>query len=542
MLTDTPVATTVRTPRLRRSWSSSVPWKGVRPWKRVTTHSPSTGASTGTGACCGEPGSSGRSDLRVAASSRQFAVAPPPSGRRAMRQWNTGTLRARAAPRTRAMWPTVPWRRTASASAESVPPSPMMPSWHSIRRSAVREGSSRAARSMGTTGSRNGVEPSRVALEDLLLGAGRQIRPVVHDLHRVGELAVPVAVVRCVDHDVLTEAVDDVGDALLVRIAADEAAPGEEVLARLAIDQRRLLGGQLPMLVQPLEPRRQPAGAGLEEGDAQLREAMEDAAHRERHDGDHLADGVGEGVHLEPRLPAVDPERHLIDGLTAAVHAHRDAEVLGRLPHHVEARVVEVLLADVLGRDHADHAQLADAAAQLGGGRLGIDHRQLRHRHQALRRVARELRPAVVQGAAERDGEVAIEPGPLLARAAREHDGLIDALEVHVLEARLRVGHARALQAVQLGRALGLLDADAGEVGELLLDALAALLPLGLEGGGDAGLPVGQVAAVSVGVDDVGPEASHGSSPQWPPPSSKTPRARRPSSRSCSARSKSSRG
>src|SRR5262249_16803307 len=101
---------------------------------------------------------------------------------------------------------------------------------------------------------------------------------------------------------------------------------------------------------------------------------------------------------------------------------------------------------------------------------------------------------------------------------------------------------ARALQAVQLGRALGLLDADAGEVGELLLDALAALLPLGLEGGGDAGLPVGQVAAVSVGVDDVGPEASHGSSPQWPPPSPKTPRARRPASRSGSARSKSSRG
>src|SRR5262249_12704749 len=200
----------------------------------------------------------------------------------------------------------------------------------------------------------------------------------------------------------------------------------------------------------------------------------------------------------------VGPEPPLTDGPTAAVHAPPHAESLGPLPHHVEARVVEFLLADVLGRDHADHAEPADATAQLGRGRLGIYHRQLRHRHQALRRVARELRAAVVQRAAERDGEIAVEPGPLLARAAREHDGLIDALEVHVLEARLRVGHARALQAVQLGRALGLLDADAGQVGELLLDALAALLPLGLEGGGDAGLPVGQVAAVSVGVDDVG--------------------------------------
>src|SRR5262249_10176282 len=112
---------------------------------------------------------------------------------------------------------------------------------------------------------------------------------------------------------------------------------------------------------------------------------------------------------------------------------------------------------------------------------------------------------------------------------------------VHVLEARFGIGHARALEAVQLRRALGLLDADAGQVGELLLDALAALLPLGLEGGGETALPVGQVATVSVGVDDVASEASHVRSPQCGP-SWKTPRARRPSSKSCSARSNSSRG
>src|SRR5262249_48206570 len=438
MLTDTPVATTVRTPRLRRSWSSSVPWNGVRPWKRVTTHSPSSGASACTGACCGEPGSSGRSDLRVAASSRQLAAAPPPSARRAMRQWNTGTPFARAAPSTRAICPTVPCRRTASASAESVPPWPMMPSWPSIRRSAARDGSSRAARSTGTNGSRDGVEPARIALEDLLLRVRRQVGALVHDPDRVGKLAVPVAVVGGVDHDVLAQAVDDVRDALLIGITADEAASGEEVLARLAIDQRRLLRRQLPVLVEALEPRRQPAGAGLEERHAQIREAMEDAAHGERHDRDHLTHGMGEGVHLETGLPAVDANRHLVDGLAAAVHAHRDAEVLGRLPHHVEARVVEVLVADVLRRDHADHAELADAASQLGGGRRRIDHRQLGHRHEALRCVACELRAAVVQRAAERDREIAVEPGPLLAGAAWEHDGLIDALEVHVLEARLR--------------------------------------------------------------------------------------------------------
>ena len=114
----------------------------------------------------------------------------------------------------------------------------------------------------------------------------------------------------------------------------------------------------------------QPARAGLEERDAELREAVQDAAHGERHDRDHLADGVREGVHLEARLPAVDADRHLVDRLAAAVDADRDAELLGRLPHDVEARIVEVLVAHVLRRDHADHAELGHGAAQLGRGRL----------------------------------------------------------------------------------------------------------------------------------------------------------------------------
>src|SRR5437870_1676855 len=77
----------------------------------------------------------------------------------------------------------------------------------------------------------------------------------------------------------------------LAAVAADEAAAGEEVLARLAVDVGRLLGRQLPVLVEPLEPERQPADVGLEEGDTQLRETVQDAADGERHRGEHLADG-----------------------------------------------------------------------------------------------------------------------------------------------------------------------------------------------------------------------------------------------------------
>ncbi len=131
-------------------------------------------------------------------------------------------------------------------------------------------------------------------------------------------------------------------------------------------------------------------------------------------------------------------------------------------------RVVEVLLAHVLRGHHADHAVLRDAAPQLRHRGLGVDHRQLGDRHQPLRVVAQELGPAVVQRPAERVRELAVESRPLLAGAAREHDRLVDALEVHVLEARLRVGHAGAVEAVELRLALGLLDAHARQVGEVL--------------------------------------------------------------------------
>src|SRR5437870_10709647 len=100
-----------------------------------------------------------------------------------------------------------------------------------------------------------------------------------------------MAVVGGVDDDPLAQRLDDVRDALLVGVAADEAAPREEVLARPAVDLRRLLGRQLPVLVEALEPEGQPAHAGLEEGDTEPWEAVEDAAHREGHDGNHLSDG-----------------------------------------------------------------------------------------------------------------------------------------------------------------------------------------------------------------------------------------------------------
>src|SRR5262249_48063768 len=121
----------------------------------------------------------------------------------------------------------------------------------------------------------------------------------------------------------------------------------------------------------------------------------------------------------------------------------------------------------------------------------------------------RVIRPRVVERTTQRDGEVAIQPGPFLTGAAGKHDGLIDALEVHVLEARLRISHAGAFQTVELCRALGFLDSHTWQIGELLFDAFAPGFPLWLELAGDALLPIGQVTAVPIGIDHMSAKFTH---------------------------------
>src|SRR5213594_2909465 len=104
--------------------------------------------------------------------------------------------------------------------------------------------------------------------------------------------------------------------------------------------------------------------------------------------------------------------------------------------------------------------------------------------------VATELGARVVERAAERDREAALEPRPLLARAAGEHDGHVDAFEVHVLEAAAGIGHAGPREAVDARRAARLLDADPRQVRELALDAFAPGRHVRLELARQAFLPV----------------------------------------------------
>ena len=148
-----------------------------------------------------------------------------------------------------------------------------------------------------------------------------------------------------------------------------------EVFGRRAIDFGRLIRHQLPVLVDALEPERQPANTGFEKADAQLGEAGEDSADREVEDRLHGAERVRERMNAETRVEALDCEWDLPRSLPTTVRTHGDVEALRGFPHDVVARVVEVLLSNVGGSDHADEAVLRDAPLELFGRGRGLDHR-----------------------------------------------------------------------------------------------------------------------------------------------------------------------
>src|SRR5262249_33598822 len=82
---------------------------------------------------------------------------------------------------------------------------------------------------------------------------------------------------------------------------------------RLDAESASLSIGLLPaelveVVVQPLQPEREPATAGLQEADLQAGEALHHAAGDHAHDRQHLLQRVVDRVALEDRLEAVDAD------------------------------------------------------------------------------------------------------------------------------------------------------------------------------------------------------------------------------------------
>ena len=90
-LRDTPVATTVETPRARRVGSSEVPTKGDTPWARCETRSSGAGPSSGTSSTAGVPSTRCSGRRSIAAMSGALGGDPRRSGRNPAVQCTTGT-------------------------------------------------------------------------------------------------------------------------------------------------------------------------------------------------------------------------------------------------------------------------------------------------------------------------------------------------------------------------------------------------------------------------------------------------------------------
>ena len=224
-------------------------------------------------------------------------------------------------------------------------------------------------------------------------------------------------------------------------------------------------------MVEPFEPGDDPAAVGLEEDEAQAREALEHAA--ADHDGErlHHVEGVRDRLaeedvrqvadrtglvgarHLDALgLELVEAERaararHV--GREERVQADGKVDFLARAPDRVVDRIIELLAVDrrVRAEKDADQAELPRAANDPYRARQ-ILMRHGRDAEQAVRRRRAVLRQPLVVGVGLRFGELGIVQGGETEEQGGVEDRLLDAVAVHVGEARERPEGPRADLAV----------------------------------------------------------------------------------------------
>src|SRR5215831_14878294 len=212
----------------------------------------------------------------------------------------------------------------------------------------------------------------------------------------------------------------------------------------------------------------------------------------------------------------------------------RHVEALGRGPERFVIGVVDHLVVVRVGaQERALEAELLSREAHLLDRVRHRWHWQHRHAEQPVGVGTAVIGKPAVIGAAQRGGEVGVVHGAGKEPHAWIEKGGVDAVEIHVGDALVRVEPARpALLISQLGRrdsALPRADAaDAAEAalrvtGRALLNdqpALTALLldkawrPIAVLGVGVFVPQVERLQDVAVGVDDV-VNATHAAAPFW---------------------------
>ena len=298
----------------------------------------------------------------------------------------------------------------------------------------------------------------------------------------------------------------------LVDLEADGALAGEVLRGT-----QRHVGAEaaerLGLLVQALEPERGPPAGRLEEDAVQARVALEHPERDELGTGQHLLEGMRDGVEDQRVERAVRPERRH-DDRAALVDPDGHAQLLGGVPHDVVGAVGERAAEAGVGADEARlEAELGDGPAQLVRGGGGVLQGQQGGAEEPVRicGAVRGQPVVVVHGQADRRLGV-LDHGEVQPEGGVEH-GLVDALGVHVGQAGHRVaatglgvgqgpegrgiveGRARAGQGAQRhGQDLGTPDGDMFVAVGVRRDYRAVRL-------GQPGPGVERLDDVAVGVD-----------------------------------------
>src|SRR5438132_1298323 len=260
---------------------------------------------------------------------------------------------------------------------------------------------------------------------------GQRGQPILQ-LADDAERGVDVWVVGRPDEVVGAEVLDHLRGDRLVRVRGDQAL-AVEISARVHAD-RCLVRRDPVLVIEPVEPGRDPVGAGLQHRAPEPRVALEHAGGKHLREGGHDVDGqegdAEQGIGGIATLPLPEP--------LAIAHDHvegdRHLQLLRRLPEPREGGIVEVSAAagrQVRREEDAD-APVAPGADRLLHGALGIEERDVGDRVEPPGVGAAELRQPAVVGARVGRGQRAVGDVPFPADADRgiEQHG-VDPLAVH---------------------------------------------------------------------------------------------------------------
>ena len=167
--------------------------------------------------------------------------------------------------------------------------------------------------------------------------------------------------------------------------------------------------------------------AAMGQHDLQLRMTVHDAAENKTGGGDggveRVAYQIAEIIRLQP-VGARD---------VVGMDEHEGAELFGRRPQRLEARIVQVLAQDVGGEHRALEAELGHGALELIGGAFGILHRQRGYAQEARGMGGDVLGHLVVLNPRQHGAERRLLGVKISLRRGRKHVH-VDAGRIHVLE------------------------------------------------------------------------------------------------------------